>query len=183
MLRSKRLKQSIRMSITALLASSLPWSAPSTADDIRAPAPVTLQRATLTVADLERSLGFYHGILGLTVSARSHYDTPALRQIFKLPPGSRPELVLLDAGSGQPRALALVHAEGVAPDQQGNIHHAPALLFNTAEMDRIHEAMLDSGFEILLAPSPMYDFDGNPFGREAAYLDPDGVRVILFEYE
>jgi len=169
--------------MTALFCCILLWTAASSADENRAASPVTLQRATLTVADLERSLGFYHGILGLTVSARSHYDTPALRQIFKLPPGSRPELVLLDAGSGQPRALALVHAEGVAPDRQGNIHHAPALLFNTAEMDRIHDAMLKSDVEVLLAPSPMYDFDGNPFGREAAYLDPDGVRVILFEYE
>ena len=183
MLLSKRPKQAIRMSITALLACSLPWSAPSTADDIRAPAPVTLQRATLTVANLERSLDFYRDILGLTVSARSAYDTPALRKMFHVPERSKPELVLLDAGPEQPRALALVNAEGLAPDRGANLRHAPALLFNTAEMDRIHDAMLNSGFEILLAPSPMYDFGGNPFGREAAYLDPDGVRVILFEYE
>jgi hypothetical protein len=43
--------------------------------------------------------------------------------------------------------------------------------------------MLDNGHEVLLAPTPLNDFSGKPFGREAAYLDPDGVRVILFEYE
>ena len=145
--------------------------------------PVTLQRATLTVSDVERSIAFYRDLLGFTVSARSEYDTPALRRMFAVPDGATPELVLLDAGAGQPRALALVHAPGLVTDRQANRTGAPALLFNTSRLDDIHHAMLAAGAEVVLPPTPLNDFAGNPFGREAAYLDPDGVRVILFEYE
>ena len=52
----------------------------------------------------------YRDLLGFTVSARSEYDTPALRSMFNIPDDATPGLVLLDAGSEQPRALALVHA-------------------------------------------------------------------------
>ena len=182
MLRSKPLKHTARSSIAALLGCLLLWIEHLAADDSSLP-PATLQRATLTVANLDRSLNFYQDILGLTVSARSQYDTHALRKMFHVPERSKPELVLLDAGPEQPRALALVHAAGLVPDREANFRHAPALLFNTVELDRIHAAMLNSDFEVSLAPSPLNDFEGNPFGREAAYLDPDGVRVILLEHE
>lgn len=142
-----------------------------------------LQRATLTVTDLDRSLAFYRDLLGFAESSRSHYDTPSLRRIFPVPPGATPELVLLDAGPDQPRALALLHASGLEPDTGANTAGAPALLFNTRYMDRIHAAMVEAGVTVLLPPTPLNDFSGNPFGREAAYLDPDGVRVILFEHE
>ncbi len=143
--------------------------------------PVRLQRATLTVANLEDSIAYYRDLLGFTVSSRSAYDTPALRQIFNLPAGAVPELVLLDAGQQQPRTLALVGAAGIQIDHDENRRSAPALIFNTAQMDAIHAAMKAAGQQILLPPTPLNDFSGKPFGREAAYLDPDGVRVILFE--
>ncbi len=143
--------------------------------------PVRFQRATLTVANLDDSIAYYRDLLGFTVSSRSAYDTPALRQIFNLPAGAVPELVLLDAGEQQPRSLALVGAAGIQIDRDENRRGAPALLFNTAQMDAIHAAMKAAGREILLPPTPLNDFSGKPFGREAAYLDPDGVRVILFE--
>jgi catechol 2,3-dioxygenase-like lactoylglutathione lyase family enzyme len=145
--------------------------------------PLSLQRATLTVADVERSIAFYRDLLGFTVSARSEYDTPALRRMFNVPDNATPGLVLLDAGAHQPRALALVHAPGMGTDRLANRTSGPALLFNTSRLDDIHRAMLAAGMEVVLPPTPLNDFAGNPFGREAAYLDPDGVRVILFEHD
>ena len=35
--------------------------------------------------------------------------------------------------------------------------------------------------EEVLPPTPLNDFQGRPLGREALYLDPNGVRVVLFE--
>ena len=34
---------------------------------------------------------------------------------------------------------------------------------------------------VIVPPTPLNDFSGNPFGREAMVLDPDGVRIVLFE--
>ena len=50
-----------------------------------------LQRATLTVSDLERSLAFYRDLLGFTVRATMAYETPALRTMFA---SSRPDTPL-----------------------------------------------------------------------------------------
>lgn len=145
--------------------------------------PVQLQRATLPVSDLERSIAFYTEQLGFTLRSRTEYDTPALRSMFAIPEGASPELALLDAGEGQPRALALVYARGQAVDADANRISAPALLFNTRDLDEVHARMQAAGTTVLLPPTPLLDFSGQPYGLEAAYLDPDGVRIILFDHD
>jgi hypothetical protein len=90
--------------------------------------------------------------------------------------------VLLDAGPQQPRALALVHAEGLAVDAKANRRHAPALVLTTTKLDEIHADLVAAEVTVIWPPTELKDFRGNPFGREAMYLDPDGVRVVLFEY-
>jgi hypothetical protein len=65
-------------------------------DSGNSPAQVLLQRTTLTVSDADRSIRFYRGLLGFTVSSDSSYDTTALRAMFNIPPGSTPRLVLLE---------------------------------------------------------------------------------------
>lgn len=140
-----------------------------------------LQRATLTVSDMDASLAFYRDLLGFTVSGDARYDTPALRRMFHVPEGATPRLVLLDAGADQPRALALVAADGLGVDREANARHAPALVVNVDELDAISRRLNAAGIEEVVPPTPLEDFRGNPFGREALYLDPDGVRVVLFE--
>lgn len=144
-------------------------------------ADLQFQRATLTVSDMDRSLQFYRDLLGFTVSGDARYDTPALRSMFHIPEGTTPRLVLLDASATQPRALALVHADGLAVDAAANTRNAPALVVNTTELDAIMARMDASDVTVVLPPTPMNDFSGKPFGREAMVLDPDGVRLVLFD--
>ncbi len=144
-------------------------------------AELQFQRATLTVSDMDRSLDFYRDLLGFTVSGDARYDTPALRTMFHIPEGATPRLVLLDASTTQPRALALVHAEGLAVDATANTRNAPALVVNTTELDAIMARMDASNITVVLPPTPLNDFSGKPFGREAMVLDPDGIRLVLFE--
>lgn len=144
-------------------------------------ADLQLQRATLTVGDMDRSIAFYTDLLGFTVSGDARYDTPALRTMFHIPDGVTPRLVLLDASPEQPRALALVHAEGLAVDADSNARHAPALVINTTQLDEILERAVAAGATVVLPATPLNDFAGNPFGREAMVLDPDGVRIVFFE--
>jgi catechol 2,3-dioxygenase-like lactoylglutathione lyase family enzyme len=146
-------------------------------------AQLSLQRATLTVSDLDASTTFYTQVIGFTVSGRSAYDTPALRTMFDLEEGSEPQLVLLDASGDQPRALALIAATGKTIDANANRRNAPALVLNTGDIDALHERARLAGVEVLLPPTPLNDFSGKPFGREAAYFDPDGVRVVVFQYD
>lgn len=142
----------------------------------------TLSRATLSVSDTERSLAFYRDPLGFEVSARSEYDTPAMRAMFGIPADSTPTLILLDGSDGQARALALVTAPGMQVDAASNRKNAPALVMTTTELDRIHRDMLSARVPVVQPPTALLDFRERPIGREAMYLDPDGVRVVLFEY-
>jgi catechol 2,3-dioxygenase-like lactoylglutathione lyase family enzyme len=151
------------------------------ASGVNARAELQFQRATLTVGDMERSLDFYRDLLGFTVSGDARYDTPALRAMFHIPDGSTPRLVLLDASPAQPRALALVHAEGLDVDAAANARHAPALVVNTTELDAIMSRLREADVTIIQPPTALNDFSGNPYGREAMVLDPDGVRLVLFE--
>lgn len=153
---------------------SIPWAAGARAD-------LSLQRATLTVNDMDASIAFYRDVLGFTVSGDAAYDTPALRTMFHVPDGAVPRLVLLDAGTEQPRALALVAAEGLTVDRDANRRHAPAIVLNVADLDMIQARMQAAAATEVLPPTPLNDFQGRPFGREALYLDPDGVRIVLFE--
>ncbi len=146
-----------------------------------AQADLQLQRATLTVSDMDRSLNFYRDLLGFTVSGDARYDTPALRAMFHIPAGTTPRLVLLDASADQPRALALVHAEGLTVDPEANARNAPALVLNTTTLDQIMDRLVAADIRVIVSPTPLNDFSGNPFGREAMVLDPDGVRIVLFE--
>jgi len=144
-------------------------------------ADVTLRRATVTVNDMEASIAFYRDVLGFTVSGDARYDTPALRSMFHVPDAATPRLVLLDAGPDQPRALALIAAEGLAVDSALNARHAPALVFDVTDMDALHERLVDADARVVQPPTPLRDFSGKPFGREAMVLDPNGVRIVFFE--
>lgn len=140
----------------------------------------SLERATLAVSDLEASLAFYRDLLGFRVSARMAYDTPALRRMFNVPDGASPTLVLLD-GDSQPRVLGLVAAEGLAVDPAANRANAPALVVTTDAIDAMDRRLRAAGTPVVVPPTPLRAFDGRVIGTEAMYLDPDGVRIVLFD--
>lgn len=141
----------------------------------------TLARATLVVSDLEASVAFYRDLLGFRENARMRYDTPAVRTMFNVPAGATPTLVLLD-GDDQPRALGLVAAEGMAVDAEANRIHAPALVTTTEDIAGLHQRLRSAGTPVVYPPTPLRAFDGSLMGREAMYLDPDGVRIVVFDY-
>lgn len=144
-------------------------------------AEIRLQRATITVSDAVVSIAFYRDLLGFKVSSDNVYDSPALRQMFNIPPGSTPRLVLLDGSAGQARALGLVSADGLAVDREANRLNAPALVLTVNRLDKIHQRLLTAQVEVVQAPAVLLGFNGQAIGREAMYLDPDGVRIVLFE--
>ena len=68
-------------------------------------------------------------------------------------------------------------------DADANRRNAPALVLATNDIETVMERARAAGVEIALPPTPLNDFEGNPFGHEAMLIDPDGVRVVVFQYD
>ena len=120
---------------------------------------VTVGHVHLTVADLDRSLGFYRDLLGFEVTAR--YGTSA---------------VFLSAGGYHHHiALNTWAGRGATPPPEGHTglyHHA--LLYPTRkELARVLRRLVDAHY-------PMTGFADHGVS-EAIYLnDPDGIGVELY---
>ncbi|HSJ72959.1 MAG TPA: VOC family protein [Miltoncostaeaceae bacterium] len=119
------------------------------------PAHVTGAFPILTVADLDRSLAFYAGLLGGSVT-------------YRFPEEGDPVFVTLDLGGG---SLGLGEDPGVPPAP------GPArveLCAYAEDCDAAVEALRDAGTPVLDEPADQ------PWGeRMARVADPDGNRVLI----
>ena len=124
-----------------------------------------VDHVALRVSDVDRSLEFYHGLLGLPVRDRDGFEA-----------GELPFVAVVAGG----RHLHLVPAD--EPFETGDEHVCLLLrcddMETLAAMDRLLETLREEGVEVL---------DGEPrerlgtYGRDwAAYVrDPDGRIVEL----
>ena len=107
------------------------------------------RHAGITVSDLDRSLAFYEGLLGLELLWRRLYEEPEIRRIVGVPeatgldiamlrvPGSEFEVELLEYRGGEPRSGAS------PPDRSGTGHFC---LF-VEGIDALHEELRAHGVE------------------------------------
>ena len=119
----------------------------------------------MTSGNLDRTIAFYCGLLGLTLAYRS-----------KNPRG---EMAFLDTGSGMlevscPRA-DISRSRDVPPHEAGMRH----LTFAFDNIDPLVASLEAAGIEILEAPRPAI-FTGM-LRRVAFVRDPDGIIVELVE--
>jgi len=141
--------------------------------------PIDLRRTTLLVRDMDRSLAFYEGALGL----EKYYD-----QIITSRDGaSQSHLVLLRANDANIGGLGLWELE--------NADQAPApvtgsdltageivLLFNTTELDTVFPAAAASEGATVLSPPAYREYPGDGVTYEvmvSMLRDPDGHIVEL----
>jgi catechol 2,3-dioxygenase-like lactoylglutathione lyase family enzyme len=116
-----------------------------------------LEGLTLTVDDVERSLQFYHGKLGLEVALRS-----------------LPAFALVKLGSGSIGLLSMEVAlnEGIevmSALQRRGIH----IEFSTDDLDGLYETLKARGIEFV---QPPHD---EPWERSMTAYDPDGYSVEI----
>ena len=119
----------------------------------------------MTSANLDRTIDFYCGLLGLTLALRKKSD--------------RGEMAFLDTGSGMleiacPRA-DISRSRDVPPHEAGMRH----LTFAFTSVDTMMERLEAAGVEILERPRPA--FFTEMIQRVAFVRDPDGVIVELVE--
>jgi catechol 2,3-dioxygenase-like lactoylglutathione lyase family enzyme len=141
------------------------------------------RHAGITVSDLDRSLEFYEGLVGLELLWRRLYEEPEIRRIVGVPeasgldvamlrvPGSDFEVELLEY-----RGLAPV--SGAAPPSHAGTGHF--CLFVTG-IDELHQELRERGVAFRSDGPVEMTAGANAGGKSLYSLDPDGYVVEFHE--
>ena len=138
-----------------------------------------LKRINLCVADMERSLKVYRDILGFTVnymkdSAADSYSYP----VFMFPKEAKLRFATLDSPT-QERTFALTEVRGIELPKLP-VPHMSAVVLNCVNFDEVVAKTKAMGLKVI-PEQALPDLDGNPKGRETAFVDPDGHLIVLYK--
>ncbi|MBN9621871.1 MAG: VOC family protein, partial [Actinobacteria bacterium] len=140
-----------------------------------------LDHASVTCADLDRSLAFYTGLLGIRLMDRGEDDGPELQTISGQPV-ARVRWADLELGDG--RVLELIEFERprVEPVAAGNLYPGQGhISLRVADAGVAHAELARAGVEVRSAPVELGE-DGFWGGCRCFYaVDPDGMTVELIE--
>jgi diaminopimelate decarboxylase len=141
-----------------------------------------LDHSGVTVADLDRSLRFYHELLGLPVRAQGVDDRPHIAAITGLA-GARVRFADLDAGGGRVvellQYLEPVSAPAAAPPNAPGTGH---VAIEVADVAGAVERLRGAGAAIRSRGPVAIENDGGWAGVTCVYaVDPDGFTVELLQ--
>lgn len=122
------------------------------------------EHAGVAVSDLDRSLAFYQGLLGLTLVLRKA--------------GGGGEVAFIDAGNGQlelicPHPPVAKPARRI-PAAEAGIRH---LTFTFDDIDMVFDRLMAAGVEQIEKPRDA--FNQEVLARVAFVFDPDGIVIEL----
>ncbi len=142
-------------------------------------APVRFQRGNFVVADLDRALTFYEGVLGFEIEYRLG-DNPNSysRPVFDIPDEAQLGFATLNL-PGQRRVMALTEISGI---ELGPVPHPRrnAIVLETQDPDGVMAGARALGLkvydeEVLKTP------DGR-VGREIGIVDFDDNLVVIYKF-
>ncbi|MBN1679005.1 MAG: VOC family protein [Anaerolineae bacterium] len=127
-----------------------------------------LDHVAITVADLDRSLDFYRGLLGFRVLG--HLDFPGDERGFTI--------TYLDAGCGVLELFSFTHGETQPSGWQPDDHHVGIrhVALRVTGLDAIAEQLACAGVSFTIEP-----MDAVGGVRIAFFTDPDGTLLELIE--
>lgn len=130
----------------------------------------------LTVADLDRSLGFYRDLLGMNVLSVADLDSEGFARLTRNPP-ARLRTALLAAGTFQLQLVQYTSGGG-APLVLDHRHPgSPHLSFWVPDVDSLYDQLSRlPGVTVTSEPE-----DVVPGVRSLYLADPDGVPVELIQ--
>jgi len=138
-----------------------------------------VQRTTLLVADLERSLRLYRDVLGFAVAFIKDSDATSYSYpTFAIPHGARIRFATLDAGA-VPRVLGLTEVTGVALPPPAAIR-LTALVLEMPDLKQVLPRIAALP-EIRVLPGGELVTHDERRGLEVAVWDADGHVVVLYE--
>jgi len=140
-----------------------------------------LNHVSVTVADLDRSLRFYEGLLGLRLTGSGEVAYPHLDEIIGVGP-TRILWAELDVPGGTMLELfQYVEPTGSPLEQRPCDPGAVHICLETDELDELVERLRSAGVRTR-SPAPVRIPFGDWEGFRAIYaVDPDGVTVELVE--
>ena len=138
---------------------------------------VRFQRANFVVTDLERSLAFYCGILGMSVCFQKDSEAESYSyQVFEIERGTPMRFAVLDAPD-QPRVMALTELRGVALPPVPAPRRA-AIVLDIADIDGVVAAARAAGLHVY-EEDHLVTNDGRE-GREVGIVDHDVNLVVIY---
>jgi diaminopimelate decarboxylase len=149
-----------------------------------APRVVGVDHVSLTVDDLDRSVGFYCGLLGLTLHDRGRLEPELIEQMTGMP-NAAVDYADVDLGS---RILELLHhrTAGVSrpiasrQERPGSVH----IGLRVDDAAAVHSRLAAAGFAPLSPPRTLPDDGSGWSGSIVFYVrDPDGVMLEIVERE
>jgi catechol 2,3-dioxygenase-like lactoylglutathione lyase family enzyme len=142
---------------------------------------VRLLRTAYTIANMERSLGFYQDLLGLNIVRDKVRSGSSYEGIIGIP-NVKLRVVLLEDGSTG-NLLELV--QYLEPEAQGHIPRedeigSSNLCFVVDDLTAMYHRLRRAG---IASRSEPIDFiqEGNLVGRVVTVFDPDRIPVVLLE--
>jgi len=141
--------------------------------------PVRFQRANFVVADLDRALTFYEGVLGFAVEYRLG-DKPDSysRPVFDIPGEARLGFVTLNLPN-QRRVMALTEITGIAlepvPHPRRN-----AIVLETQDPDAVMAGARELGLTVY--PEEVLKTPDGRVGREIGIVDFDDNLVVIYNF-
>ena len=120
------------------------------------PAYHNLDFASVQVRHLETSAQFYSDILE-----------------FEAVEEKRPDAVVFKNGTG---AIFAIRTPLRPLPEEGALGIGASLWFNTPDVDRLYQKLLDAEATVLAEP------DAGPFGRQMTCVDPDGYVLVFHQY-
>ena len=149
-----------------------------------------IDHLNIVVADMERALAFYVGVLGFTKTKEAHLAGEWIEQIVGLR-GVKAHAVFIVPPGGEPRIELLQYHTpvGVAGPENSRantlgLRHFALRVDNIAAMTaKLRAAGIEVWGEPTRVPEGVVKFDSGSGGKTLVYfLDPDGVIVELAEY-
>ena len=149
-----------------------------------------IDHLNIVVADMERALAFYVGVLGFTKTKEAHLEGAWIERIvglrgvkahavFVVSPGGEPRIELLQYHA--PAGLAV--PENSRANTRGLRHFALRVDDIVAVTATLRAAGVTVWGEPTHVPGGVVKFDEGGGGKTLVYfLDPDGVIVELAEY-
>ncbi len=147
-----------------------------------APRVVGVDHVSLTVDDLDRSVGFYCDLLGLTLHDRGRLEPELIEQMTGMP-NAEVDYADVDLGS---RILELLHYRTAAvrrpiasrQERPGSVH----IGLRVDDAAAVHGRLSAAGFAPLSPPRTLPDDGSGWSGSIVFYVrDPDGVMLEIVE--
>ena len=141
------------------------------------------RHAGITVSDLDRSLAFYEGLLGLELLWRRLYEEPEIRRIVGVPEATGLEVAMLRVPGGEFDVELLEYhglepVSGASPPSHAGTGHF--CLFVTG-IESLYEELHGRGVAFRSDGPVEMTAGANAGGKSLYSLDPDGYVVEFHE--